>query len=70
MELVSSLCFGGHEVPEPALIAMLMNTIFTEGQKGQSTELGTRELSPYSDSKPDEIPMIRSVLLQLLLEQK
>ena len=69
MELVSTLCFGGHKIPEPQLITMLMNTIFVEGgQEGE--ELGTRDLSPYKEIKSDKIPVIRSFLLQLLLEQK
>ena len=68
MELVSTLCFGGHEIPEPALITMLMDTIFTE--KGQEGKLETREFSPYTKTESDEIPVIRSFLLQLLLEYK
>ena len=71
MELVSTLCFGGHETPEPELIKMLMDTIFTEGgQEGEEGELGTREFSPYKEAKRDDIPTIRSFLLQLLLEHK
>ena len=68
MELVSTLCFGRHETPEPELITMLMNTIFMEGE--QEGELGTREFSPYKEAKRDGIPVIRSFLLQLLLEHE
>ena len=64
MEIVSQLCFGGRVAPEPDLIKMLLNNIFTE--KTDST----RELTPYKDDKPDKIPTIRSFLLQLLLEHR
>ena len=67
MELVSTLCFGAHSAPEPDLIGMLINTVFTEKQE---TELGTRDFTPYRETKSDEVPVIRSFLLQLLLEHK
>ena len=67
MELVSTLCFGTHSAPEPSLIEMLINTVFTERQE---TEVGTREFSPYHEAKSDKVPVIRSFLLQLLLEHK
>ena len=67
MELVSTLCFGAHSAPEPDLIEMLINTVFTEQQE---TELGTRDFTPYHETKSDEVPVIRSFLLQLLLEHK
>ncbi len=62
MEIISSLCFGSHTAPEPELAAMLLNTVFTEGQE-------TKEFS-YKEVKPDQAPVIRSFLLQLLLEHK
>jgi len=67
MELVSSLCFGAHSAPEPDLIKMLINMVFTERQV---TEVGTRDLSPYQEGRSDKVPVIRSFLLQLLLEHK
>ena len=67
MELVSTLCFGTHLAPEPPLIQMLINTVFTERQE---TEVRTREFSPYHEAKSDEVPVIRSFLLKLLLEHK
>jgi len=67
MELVSSLCFGGHSAPEPDLIKMLINMVFTEGQE---TEVGTRDFSPYHGGRSDKVPIIRSFLLRLLLEHK
>ena len=67
MELVSTLCFGTHLAPEPPLIAMLINTVFKEREE---TELETQELSPYRETKSDKVPVIRSFLLQLLLEHR
>ena len=64
MELVSSLCFGGEASPEPALVKMLLDTVFVE--KNDSTQ----ELTPYRDDKADKVPTIRSFLLQLLLEHR
>ena len=70
MELVSTLCFGGHETPEPKLITELIDTIFTNvREEEEEGELGTREFSPYKEVKEDEICFSRS-LLQLLLEHK
>ena len=67
MEVVSNLCFGGHKPPEPDLIKMLMNTIFTEKQ--DDAALYTRDMTPYQ-ADPDQIPVVRSFLLQLLIEHK
>ena len=63
MEVVSSLCFGQPKPPEPALILELLTLVFTDKDK-------TKEFS-YSDKiKTDRVPVIRSFLLQLLLEHK
>ena len=63
MEVVSSLCFGGSQVPESELLKSLVDTIVCDGQ--------TRELTPYgTDTKADKIPTIRSFVLQLLLEHR
>ena len=67
MEVVSTLCFGTHLAPESPLIAMLINTVFKEREE---TELETQELSPYRETKSDKVPVIRSFLLQLLLEHR
>jgi len=67
MELVSLLCFGTHSAPEPDLIKMLINMVFTEGQEA---EVGTQDFSPYHEVRSDEVPIIRSFLLRLLLEHK
>ena len=68
MEVVSNLCFGGHKPPEPDLIKMLMNTVFTE-RKEDTAALDTRDMTPYQ-ADPDQVPVVRSFLLQLLLEHK
>ena len=63
MEVVSSLCFGQPTPPEENLVQELLKLVITE--KNQ-----TRELS-YSDNvKTDRIPVIRSFLLQLLMEHR
>ena len=69
MEVVSSLCFGGKNVPDPDLIKSLMETVFAANQEG--TMFNTRDITPYDhDSVCDEVPVVRSFLLQLLLEHK
>ena len=65
MEIVSTLCFGGQNAPEPDLIKMLMQLIFTENKK---SELTTQDLIPLGHK--DRVPVVRSSLLQLLLEHK
>lgn len=67
LEVVSNLCFGSQNAPEPALIKILMDVVFTETD---DMELATCDLTPLADAKKDEIPVIRSSLLQLLLEHK
>ena len=69
MEVVSTLCFGGQTAPESQLIACLMETVFARNTDG--TMFGTREITPYDHkSSCDEVPVVRSFLLQLLLEHK
>lgn len=63
MEVVSSLCFGQTTPPETALIKELLNVVFTEQDK-------TKDFT-YSDRQStDKVPVIRSFLLQLLLEHR
>lgn len=57
IEVVSTLCFGGDKAPEPALIKMLMDIVYTEDK-----DLVT--------GKVDKVSVVRSSLLQLLLEHK
>lgn len=67
MEVVSTLCFGGQSAPEPDLIKMLMEIVFSFDE--QSEVLSTQDLTPL-DVKKDAVPVVRSSLLQLLLEHK
>lgn len=55
--MVATLSFGGLRAPEPALIEMLMNVVFTKDKD---------LVSP----KSDKVSVVRSSLLQLLLEHK
>ena len=60
IEVISALCFGGKQVPEPALIRSLFDSVLQD--------TGTSRLSPYGEI--DSMPTIRSFLLQLLLEHR
>ena len=74
MEVVSGLCFSQSKAPEEKLVEMLLGIVFTErpGKEARETDgrLDTRELTPYKTDKSDENPVIRSFLLQLLLQHK
>ncbi len=72
MEVVSSLCFGCHEAPTLGLTKMLMDTIFTEKPEEEEREGGihTSALTYAQTRGRDVVPVIRSFLLQLLLEHK
>ena len=62
MELVSTLCFRQCGLPEPELMQGLMNIVFTSDKTKDFT---------YSDkTEADKNPVIRSFLLQLLLEHE
>ena len=63
MEVVSSLCFGQTTPPEPQLIEELLKVVFTEKDE-------TKELTYSDKEETDAVPVIRSFLLQLLLEHK
>ena len=65
MEVVSTLCFG-YGTPEDRLIKMLIDTVFSE--KG-GAEVTTKELT-YSETTTDSVPVIRSFLLKLLVDQR
>lgn len=49
------------ELPEDALVDELIKTVTPK-------EGSTKQLTPLNDSKADNIPVVRSYLLQLLLE--
>ena len=59
MEVVSTLCFGSYKQPEPALIKMLMQMMFTEPLIPSTSGIMT-----------NSVPEIKSSLLQLLLDVK
>ena len=66
MEIVSEIIFlvsssTLDELPEDELISEFMKTAIP------STD-STQQLSPLTDSEADEIPIVRSYLLQLLLD--
>ena len=76
IEVVSSLCFGQSSAPEDALVMVLLDIVFTEqkeveeGGEGKGGKRGTRNLTPFKDDVKDKLPVVRSFLLQLLLEHK
>ena len=63
MELVSTLCFGQTTLPEPDLISSLMNIVFQDDEK-------TKDFTYSDKAAADKQPVIRSFLLQLLLEHE
>ena len=62
MELVSTLCFGQSKLPEPKLINRLMELVFTKET--------TKDFTYSEKEVADRVPVIRSFLLQLLLEHE
>ncbi len=64
MEVVSTLCFGQSTPPEEELVKELLKLVVTNDDK-------TKVFS-YSENmdKVDQVPVIRSFLLQLLMEHK
>lgn len=67
IEVVSTLCFGGQSAPEPALIKSLMEVVFTE-----DSDLVTPLIETKTEKrlKSEKVSVVRSSLLQLLLEHK
>ena len=64
MKIISTLSFGGVTSPEPDLIRMLLGTVFAERYEAKPL--------PHVEVKTDHdrVPVIRSFLLQLLLEHE
>ena len=64
MEIISEIIFATssplstmNEPPEDELVSKLIETV-----------ISTQQLSSFSDSKADKFPLVRSHLLQLLLD--
>ena len=74
IEVVSSLCFGQSSAPEDDLVVMLLDIVFPEQREvegdGEGGIGGTRNLTPFKGEGGDKQPIIRSFLLQLLLEHE
>jgi hypothetical protein len=72
IEVVCGLCFGQSNPPDDDLVLMLLDIVFTkqgeEVKEGDMWRHGTRDFTPFKDAHGDENPIIRSFLLQLLLE--
>lgn len=67
IEVVSTLCFGGESAPEPKLIKSLMEVVFTKDSDLVSPLI---DIQTGKQLKNDKISVVRSSLLQLLLEHK
>ena len=65
MEIISEIIFSVSsrldELPEDKLVSELIKTVIPNRDS-------TQQLSPLTDSKADEVPVVRSYLLQLLLD--
>ena len=76
IEVVSGLCFGQSSAPEDQLVTMLLDIVFTKqreetnGEESEGGKQGTRNLTPFKDEVGDKQPIVRSFLLQLLLEHE
>ena len=64
MEVVSTLCFGEPNPPDEELIKELLNIVFAEKNKS------TKEFTFSEKDASDKIPVMRSFMLQLLLEHR
>ena len=67
-EVISSLCFGPGSPPEDELVEKLLETVFATSKGTDSTE--TCILTPFKRSPRDDVPVVRSFLLQLLLRNR
>ncbi|KAI8513635.1 hypothetical protein Bbelb_079590 [Branchiostoma belcheri] len=66
MELVSRFCFSGGTPPEAGVVEMLLGYVVRKSQ-GESAAK-TKKFTPFEDDCIDQTPIIRSFLLQLLLQ--
>ena len=80
VEVVSSICFGQLHPPEDLLVNKLLDTVLEELKEDQMGDemqrdivcASTRDLTPLKDDlkSTDDTPIIRSFLLQLLLQHR
>ena len=71
-DVISSLCFGQADPPDDELVENLLQTVFTSSEESGTK---TSELTPFmrlSDDEAggDDVPVIRSFLLQLLFRDR
>ena len=71
-EMLSVLCFGQSTAPEDELVEMLLGIIFPVKERRDGSERSITKDLTFSKKKKkrDDSPVIRSSLLQLLLEHK
>ena len=66
IEIITNFCFEqtyDTKDPEPAMIDYLIECIFT-------SKASTKSITPFKEREVDEVPVIRSYLLQLLIGLK
>ncbi|XP_069729030.1 E3 ubiquitin-protein ligase RNF213 [Phaenicophaeus curvirostris] len=66
IDVVTTMSFKDNEPPEPQVIQELLNLLFVHRSSDHPT-VCTKFLSPFND-EVDEIPIVRSVVLKLLLK--
>lgn len=70
MEVVSSLTFGDGTAPEAELIKFLMDIVLSATDQDQGM-FSIRDMTPCEgESLCNEVPVVHSVLLQLMIEHK
>ncbi|XP_050764641.1 E3 ubiquitin-protein ligase RNF213 [Gymnogyps californianus] len=70
IDVVTTMCFKDNEPPEAEVIQELLNLLFVHRSCLKDSDhpaIYTKFLSPFND-EVDEIPIIRSVMLKLLLK--
>ena len=67
MQLITHVCFE-YGTPKEDLIMNLISMVFNEKEGTQ--DVSTRQISPYKKETHDRIPIVRSFLLQLLLDNR
>ena len=69
MDLVSQLCFSQDEPPKEEVIRRLMGYVTKEIKTDdEHVILASQNFSPLNDTSADYMPVVRSFILQLLLQ--